>query len=155
VNYWLHPEAQKDLWEAAEVYRGQAGTSLSQSFLAEFERSVGLLLQHPGLGTIGVMENVVSSRDVSRLASSTPPLVIKSASSQSHTIAGALAIGQQKSSMAAKCPTVVRADARKREWFSCNGVAVRAASRAPLNILFRQRRTRGVSSLLGKDEPHA
>jgi plasmid stabilization system protein ParE len=52
VNYWLHPEAQKDLREAAEFYREQAGVSLSQSFLAEFERSVGLLLQHPGLGAM-------------------------------------------------------------------------------------------------------
>lgn len=52
MNYWLHPEAQEDLREAAEFYREQAGTALSQSFLAEFERSVGLLLQHPGLGAI-------------------------------------------------------------------------------------------------------
>lgn len=52
MNYWLHPEAQEDLREAAEFYREQAGTSLSQSFLAEFERSVGLLLQHPGLGAM-------------------------------------------------------------------------------------------------------
>jgi hypothetical protein len=29
--------------------------------------------------------------------------------------------------------TLVRADARKREWFACSGVGVRAASRAPLN----------------------
>ena len=27
----------------------------------------------------------------------------------------------------------MRADARKREWFACNGVAVQAPSRAPLN----------------------
>lgn len=50
MNYWLHPEAQEDLREAAEFYREQAGFALSQSFLAEFEHSVGLLLQHPGLG---------------------------------------------------------------------------------------------------------
>jgi hypothetical protein len=29
--------------------------------------------------------------------------------------------------------TLVRADARKREWFACNGVGMRAVSRAPLN----------------------
>ena len=29
--------------------------------------------------------------------------------------------------------TVVRADASQREWFACNGVAVHAVSRAPLN----------------------
>ena len=50
MNYWLHPEAQEDLMEAAEFYREQAGTTLSQSFLAEFEHSVGLLLQYPRLG---------------------------------------------------------------------------------------------------------
>jgi plasmid stabilization system protein ParE len=50
VNYWLHPEAQSDLREAAEFYRKQAGTALSQSFLAEFEHSVQLLLQYPRLG---------------------------------------------------------------------------------------------------------
>ena len=32
-------------------------------------------------------------------------------------------------------PTLVRADARKREWFACNGVGMRAVSRAPLNML--------------------
>lgn len=52
MNYWLHPEAREDLREAAEFYRGQAGTVLSQSFLAEFEHSVGLLLQHPRLGVV-------------------------------------------------------------------------------------------------------
>ncbi|MGH9577587.1 MAG: type II toxin-antitoxin system RelE/ParE family toxin [Terriglobales bacterium] len=52
MNYWLHPEAQEDLREAAEFYREQAGTALSQSFLSEFEHSVGLLLQHPRLGAI-------------------------------------------------------------------------------------------------------
>lgn len=50
MNYWLHPEAQEDLREAAEFYREQAGTTLSQSFIAEFEHSVSLLLQYPHLG---------------------------------------------------------------------------------------------------------
>ena len=52
MNYWLHPEAQEDLREAAEFYRKQAGTALSLSWLAEFEHSVGLLLQYPRLGAI-------------------------------------------------------------------------------------------------------
>lgn len=50
MNYWLHPEAQEDLREAAEFYREQAGNALAQALIAEFEHSVGLLLQHPGLG---------------------------------------------------------------------------------------------------------
>jgi len=50
VSYWLHPGALEDLREAAEFYRQQAGNALSQSFLAEFEHSIGLLLQQPGIG---------------------------------------------------------------------------------------------------------
>ena len=37
MNYWLHPEAEEDLREAAEHYRERAGNSLSQSLFAEFE----------------------------------------------------------------------------------------------------------------------
>ena len=51
MNYSLHPEAQADLRDAAEFYRNRAGNSLSQSFLAEFEQSINILLQHPGLGS--------------------------------------------------------------------------------------------------------
>ncbi|MEK6282758.1 MAG: type II toxin-antitoxin system RelE/ParE family toxin [Acidobacteriota bacterium] len=49
--YSLHPEAEEDLRDAAEFYRERAGNSLSQSLLAEFEQSVNVLLQHPGLGS--------------------------------------------------------------------------------------------------------
>jgi plasmid stabilization system protein ParE len=49
--YSLHPEAEADLRDAAEFYRERAGNSLSQSLLAEFEQSVNILLQHPGLGS--------------------------------------------------------------------------------------------------------
>lgn len=52
MNYWLHPEAQEDLREAAEFYRDKAGTALSQSLFVEFEHSVSLLLQYPRLGAI-------------------------------------------------------------------------------------------------------
>lgn len=51
MKYSLHPAAEADLREAAEYYRERAGTILAQSFLAEFERAVKLLLQHPLLGT--------------------------------------------------------------------------------------------------------
>ena len=51
MNYTLHPEAAQDLWDAASFYREQAGNILSQSFLAEFEQSVNILLQHPALGS--------------------------------------------------------------------------------------------------------
>jgi toxin ParE1/3/4 len=51
MNYSLHPEAEADLRDAAEFYRDRAGNSLSQSLLAEFEQSINILLQHPGLGS--------------------------------------------------------------------------------------------------------
>jgi len=51
MNYWLHPEAESDLRDAAEFYRQRAGKSLSQSLLAEFGQSVNILLKHPGLGS--------------------------------------------------------------------------------------------------------
>ena len=52
MNYWLHPGAQEDLRAAAEFYRERAGNVLSQSFLAEFEHSAALLVQHPRLGAV-------------------------------------------------------------------------------------------------------
>jgi plasmid stabilization system protein ParE len=52
MNYWLHPEARTDLRDAAEFYRARADSSLSQSLLAEFEASVAVLLQHPGIGAL-------------------------------------------------------------------------------------------------------
>lgn len=36
MNYWLHPEAQEDLREAAAFYHEKAGAELSQSLLQEF-----------------------------------------------------------------------------------------------------------------------
>lgn len=51
MKYWLHPEAEGDLHDAAEFYRERAGSSLSQSFLGEFEQSVKILLKYPGLGS--------------------------------------------------------------------------------------------------------
>lgn len=52
MNYWLHPGAREDLREAAEFYRDQAGAALAQAFIAEFEHSVNLLLQYPGVGAM-------------------------------------------------------------------------------------------------------
>ncbi len=50
MNYSLHPDASQDLDDAATYYQKQAGNILSQTFLAEFERSVERLLKHPLLG---------------------------------------------------------------------------------------------------------
>ena len=51
MNYSLHPEALGDLRDAASFYREQSGTSLSRSFLGEFEQSISKLLLHPALGS--------------------------------------------------------------------------------------------------------
>ena len=51
MTYSLHPDALGDLRDAAVFYREQAGISLSQSFLGEFEQSINMLLLHPGLGS--------------------------------------------------------------------------------------------------------
>lgn len=50
MSFRLHPEAESDLRGAASYYRDHAGLALAQAFLAEFERSMGLLVQHPLLG---------------------------------------------------------------------------------------------------------
>ena len=52
MTYSLHPEAEQDLRHAAEFYQERGASPLSQSFLGEFERSVGLLLRHPQLGAL-------------------------------------------------------------------------------------------------------
>ena len=52
MRYSLHPEAEQDLRDAAEFYRQHAGTALSQSLFSEFERSVGVILEHPGVGQL-------------------------------------------------------------------------------------------------------
>ena len=51
MKYSLHPEALGDLRDAASFYHEQAGTILSQSFLAEFEQSISKLLRYLALGS--------------------------------------------------------------------------------------------------------
>ena len=60
MKYWLHPEAESDLREAAEYYRERAGPALSQSLLAEFERAVQLLMQRPLLGALWLYGNWIA-----------------------------------------------------------------------------------------------
>ncbi len=49
MKYWLHPEAESDLQDAAEFYREQADTTLSQCLPTEFDYALNVLLQHPRL----------------------------------------------------------------------------------------------------------
>jgi toxin ParE1/3/4 len=50
MNYSLHPEALGDLRDAASFYHDQAGVTLPQSFLGEFEQAINKLLLQPALG---------------------------------------------------------------------------------------------------------
>lgn len=47
----LHPQAARDLADAAEFYRRSASARVAARFLNEFERVVGLLAANPGFGT--------------------------------------------------------------------------------------------------------
>lgn len=47
----LHPEAERDLADAAAFYSGEGSPALAARFLAEFERVARLLLRQPSLGT--------------------------------------------------------------------------------------------------------
>jgi plasmid stabilization system protein ParE len=51
VNRSINRFAAEDLAQAVRFYKREAGVGLARRFLAEFERAVGLLEQHPGLGT--------------------------------------------------------------------------------------------------------
>ena len=51
MSYTLHPEAERDLANALDFYREQAGTVVAGRLLEEFERVAELLLEHPALGT--------------------------------------------------------------------------------------------------------
>jgi hypothetical protein len=61
MRYWLHPEAENDLRHAAEFYRESADSSLSQSLLAEFERSVDVFYNTLALARSGAMVGAGSS----------------------------------------------------------------------------------------------
>ena len=47
----IHPEAEAELIDSAAYYAREAGQSLGEAFIAEFSRTVTLLLDHPRLGT--------------------------------------------------------------------------------------------------------
>lgn len=47
----LHPDAERDLTEAAEFYEREGSPILAARFVAEFKRVTELLLRNPELGT--------------------------------------------------------------------------------------------------------
>jgi plasmid stabilization system protein ParE len=50
VNVKLAPGAEQDLTDGALYYAREAGPDLGHAFIAEFERSIGLLALYPTLG---------------------------------------------------------------------------------------------------------
>jgi toxin ParE1/3/4 len=52
MKYSFHPEAEQDLREAATFYRDNAGNTIAQALFNEFEHYIGLILRHPGMGSL-------------------------------------------------------------------------------------------------------
>lgn len=47
MNYWLHPDAEAELGDAAVYQAGHARRAVAEAFLAEFERVRDLLVENP------------------------------------------------------------------------------------------------------------
>lgn len=50
MSYWIHPEAEIELGDAAVYYAEHASPAISDAFLAEFERVLELLVENQGCG---------------------------------------------------------------------------------------------------------
>jgi plasmid stabilization system protein ParE len=50
VSYWLHPDAEAELGDAALYYAEQANVMIATAFLAEFERVMELLVENQQRG---------------------------------------------------------------------------------------------------------
>jgi hypothetical protein len=46
MTHWLHPEAEKELGDAAEYYLRHANRQLAEAFLAEYERMRDLVIEN-------------------------------------------------------------------------------------------------------------
>jgi plasmid stabilization system protein ParE len=53
VNYWIHPEAETELGDAANYYAEHASRAIAEAFLAEFERVRDLLIENQRRGPHG------------------------------------------------------------------------------------------------------
>jgi toxin ParE1/3/4 len=51
VSYSLHPEVIQELREASSFYAEQSGPSLARAYLAEVDRLITLICQHPRMGS--------------------------------------------------------------------------------------------------------
>jgi plasmid stabilization system protein ParE len=46
MTHWLHPEAEKELGDAAEYYLRHANLQIAEAFLAEYERVRDLVIEN-------------------------------------------------------------------------------------------------------------
>lgn len=46
MNHWLHPDAEKELGDAAEYYLHEANLQIAEAFLAEYERVRDLVIEN-------------------------------------------------------------------------------------------------------------
>lgn len=53
MTYWLHPDAEAELGEAAVYYATHASLAVAEAFLAEFERVRDLLIENQLRGPHG------------------------------------------------------------------------------------------------------
>ena len=53
MSYWIHPDAEAELGDAAVYYATHASRLVALAFLAEFERVVDLLVQNQQRGPHG------------------------------------------------------------------------------------------------------
>jgi plasmid stabilization system protein ParE len=50
VSYWLHPDAEAELGDAAVYYATHASLAIAEAFLAEYERVRDLLVENQRRG---------------------------------------------------------------------------------------------------------
>lgn len=53
MSYWIHPEAEAELGDAAVYYATHASRAIAEAFLAEFERVLDLLVENQQRGPHG------------------------------------------------------------------------------------------------------
>jgi plasmid stabilization system protein ParE len=53
VSFWLHPDAEAKLGDAAVYYAEHASAAIAQAFLIEFERVRDLIVENPQRGPHG------------------------------------------------------------------------------------------------------
>lgn len=58
MSYWLHPEAEAELGDAAVYYLEHASRAVALAFLAEFERVRDLLIENAQRGPHGWAKRV-------------------------------------------------------------------------------------------------